>query len=503
MAGDEIYLMDPEEDIAELLQDPKILKVFHNAKFDIQFLKNETLNIWDTYLAERILTAGRVSLGDLSLEKVAKKYTGIDLDKTLQTSFVPGQKLTEEQIEYAVMDVKVLKPIFQAQKKKVLSEGLKDTAILEFEVAAITAGIELNGMAVDLEKLEVLKVTIGSKLAVLEEELKKLAGNDEINFRSPVQVREVLADLGHQVDSTAEKVLKKIDHQFAAKLLEHRKLAKLLSSFVNKLPSHVHDKTGRIHPEFHQLGTVTGRYTCSKPNLQQIPKEQEWRDLFVAPLGRKLITADYNQIELRIVAELSKDPAFLEAYQNGEDLHQITADEVGISRDAAKAINFGLCYGMGPAGLAEKLGISRSEAGQYINRYFGAYAQVKQALDQLGFEAVRTGYSVTPLGRKRYYPPVAGYDFSGHKSLERKGRNTPIQSTCGDILKQALRNLKIYPELKIINLIHDEIVFEVAEEEANLEATQRIKGAMVRAGERFLKEVPVVVDVAIDDVWRK
>jgi DNA polymerase I-like protein with 3'-5' exonuclease and polymerase domains len=365
---------------------------------------------------------------------------------------------------------------------------------------------------VNLDKLGILKSTLTSRIAYLEEELQKqikdlpLSNQKElfdngINFRSPAQVKTVLQALGFKVESTGIKALKKIDHPFAKTLLKHRKASKLLSSFVEALPKHVNQKTGRIHPEFHQLGTDTGRYTCSRPNVQQIPKEQEWRDLFVAAPGHKIITADYSQIELRILAEFSQDATFLEAYRTGKDLHEETANQIGISRDAAKAINFGLCYGMSSTGLAERLGISSKEAQEFISTYFRAYPRVKSTLDQLGLKAVSSGYAETPLGRKRYFKPADC--FGAQKSLERKGRNTPIQATCGDILKTAVRNLMKYPDLEIVNLVHDEIVVEVSEELASMEMVEKIREAMVRAGEEFLYSVPVEVDIVVDDVWRK
>jgi DNA polymerase-1 len=512
MAGDQVFFLDPDQDLRPLLEDEKILKVFHNAKFDLQFLRSDCKNIFDTYLTERLLTAGITPLRELGLQNLAKKYLDIELDKSLRTSFSPGQELTPEQVQYAALDVKVLEPIFRAQKKKLKGQGLVKTALLEFSIIAATAKIELNGTLVDLDKLEVLKTTLTSRIAYLEEELrnqvKDLELSDQkelfdngINFRSPDQVKRVLQALGFEVESTGIKALKKIDHPFAKTLVKHRKASKLLSSFVEALPPHINQHTGRIHPEFHQLGTDTGRYTCSKPNLQQIPKEQEWRDLFVAAPGHKIITADYSQIELRILAEFSQDETFLEAYRTEKDLHQETANQIGISRDAAKAINFGICYGMSSAGLAERLNISSNEAQSFISAYFRAYPRVKATLDQLGLEAVSSGYSETPLGRKRYFKPVDS--FGAQKSLERKGRNTPIQATCGDILKSAVRNLMKYPDIKIINLVHDEIVFEVEEDKAELDLIETIREAMTKAGKEFLKTVPVEVDITVDNVWRK
>jgi len=295
-----------------------------------------------------------------------------------------------------------------------------------------------------------------------------------INYRSPAQVREILKTFGFQVESTSLDSLKKIDHPFAKALIEHRRVSKLISSFAEKLPKHINPITGRIHPEFLQHGTDTGRFTCQNPNLQQIPQNQEWRDLFVAVDGYKIITADYSQIELRILAEYSKDDKFLDAYKAGQDLHARTASEmfhISIDqvtkdqRNIAKTINFGLCYGMSAAGLSERLSITTDQAEEFINAYFRAYPQVKKTLQKLGIKAVTDCYSKTLLGRRRYYKKA--YSFSSQKSIERKGRNTPIQGTCGDILKKAIfylmENLKNL-DARIINLVHDEIIVECREE---------------------------------------
>jgi DNA polymerase-1 len=362
------------------------------------------------------------------------------------------------------------------------------------------------------------KIQVEKKLYKLTKDInfdnqkKSTGGISPINFNSPVQVKKILSKFGFKVKSTAIDYLKKIDHPFAKTLIEYRKLSKLTSSFIQKLPNHINPVTNRIHPNFHQLGTDTGRFTCQNPNLQQIPKEQHWRDLFKAPQGYKIITADYNQIELRILAEYSQDETFINSYKNGEDLHKKTASEMlnididkinNEHRNIAKTINFGLCYGMTAAGLSNSLDIDTEKAQQLINRYFRAYPQVKKTLQKLGVQALAKGYSETLLGRKRYYKKHNNY--SSQKSLERKGRNTPIQSTCGDILKKALYYL--YNDLqgldgKIINLVHDEIVVEVKKEQADT-VKKIVETAMVRAGEDFIHSVPIEVGIVVDDVWRK
>ena len=336
--------------------------------------------------------------------------------------------------------------------------------------------------------------------------------NNSINFNHRSRSKQFFINWVTRSKALQHEILQKINHPFAQTLVKHRKNSKLISSFINKLPNHINSVTGRIHPEFYQLGAKAGRFTCQNPNLQQIPKVQAWRDLFKAPKGYKILTADYSQIELRIMAEYSQDPAFLEAYRTGKDLHSktaadmfnVTIDQVTKEqRNIAKTINFGLCYGMTSKGLSESLNIDSDRAEHFINQYFRTYPQVKVTLQQLGMKAISTGYATTLLGRKRYFK--AASSFGTQKSLERKGRNTPIQGTCADILKKAIdylqHSLTAY-DAKIINLVHDEIVIEVRNDQAE-EVKEIVEKDMVRAGRDFIKSIPIEVDIIVDNVWRK
>ena len=515
--------------IETLLEDKDILKVFHNAVFDLKFLQWHLFqnirfrNIFDTYLAEKVLTAG--TKASCSLKAVAERYLGTEIDKTEQTGFQLGQDLSEGQIKYAVNDVEVLSGIFEKQKLELFKAALIQIAKLEFSIIPAVVEIELQGILLDTEKLEKLKVELTKVRTALHKNLSEMAekhrepangalfeSTKEINFNSPKQVKAILSKMGHEVESTGTGTLEKLDSEFAQKMVKFRKTSKLLSSFVEPLPKHINPKTGRIHPEFPQMGTDTGRFTCKNPNIQQIPGEQEWRDLFRARPGYKILTADYSQIELRIMAEFSQDKVFLEAYRKGVDLHTKTASDVfqvpieGVSKDqrsAAKAINFGLCYGMTQKGLSSRLNISEGKAQEFIKAYYKAYPVVKNTLDRLGVKAAKKGHSITVLGRKRYFPKPGS--FGQEKAIERQGRNTPIQSTCGDILKKAV--FYIQDEIWnmpawIINLVHDEIVIEFREDGEEI-MRALVEETMVRAGKDFLKSVPVEVDITIDNVWRK
>ena len=541
-AGEKTFLIDAgkigasEENgfhfsgLETLLEDKNILKIFHNAVFDLKFLKRHLFpeirfrNIFDTYLAEKVLTAG--TKASCSLQAVAKRHLGTEMDKGQQTTFKVGQDLTEDQIIYAVNDVEVLSGIFEKQKMELFKAALIPTAKLEFSIIPAVVEIELQGILLNTEKLEVLKDALTKERNKLHETLIRLCSGipeeggqgdlfgrkKEINFNSPAQVKKILFKMGHKVESTGIDTLEKLDSDFARSMVKFRKTSKLLSSFVEPLPKHINQNTGRIHPEFPQMGTDTGRFTCKNPNIQQIPGKQEWRDLFRARPGYKILTADYSQIELRIMAEFSQDKVFLEAYRKGVDLHTKTASDVfqvpieEVSKDqrsAAKAINFGLCYGMTQKGLSSRLNITEGKAQEFIKAYYKAYPVVKNTLDRLGVKAAKKGHSITVLGRKRYFPKPGS--FGQEKAIERQGRNTPIQSTCGDILKKAV--FYIQDEIWnmpawIINLVHDEIVIEFREDGEEIMGAL-VEETMVRAGKDFLKSVPVEVDITVDNVWRK
>jgi DNA polymerase-1 len=521
--------------IRAIMEDAGILKVGHNLKFDLKFLAIHLFgesfgpkNLFDTYLAEQLLTAGVSEKGDNRLDVVVLKYTGEALPKDQQLSFKPGALLTQDQLKYALNDVEALVPVFNKQIVSLQEQGLIPTAKLEFGIIPAIMRIELAGMFMDERELAKLNSRLEGEKATSEKALNEMVtaampqakqagifsepSGGSVNFSSPKQVKELFKTIGISLESTDTATVGRINHPIARELVNYRKLNKRITSFAAKLPGHVSPWTNRIHPDFHQLGAATGRFTCSNPNLQQLPRGQEWRSLFIAGSGNKIITADYSQIELRILAEFSQDAVFLEAFRSGLDLHRQTASQVFNTafesvtkeqRNAAKAINFGLVYGMTATGLALRLNIPEQEAEGFIIRYFRAYPSIKDCLQTMGMSAVNKGYSITPLGRKRFYKPIDG--FSGQKSRERQGRNTPIQATCGDILKTAI--LYIYPALpeygaNIMNLVHDELVIEVREDHA--EALQGlVKDRMTQAGCQFIKSVPVEVDITVNSMWKK
>lgn len=521
--------------LTKVLSNEKILKIAQNAKFDYGMLKAiagiEIVNIFDTMLAERILTTG-VSREN-SLRAISRKYLGVELIKETRKTFIGNHArgFSKKQLDYAAADVLVLFPIYKAQKKALKDEGLDGIAELEFDLVPVVAEMELKGFLIDMKKWREVIADYRKKAnhvaQKIQEELRPysthtqtdLFGNhaDVVNLNSPSQILKAFRRVGLDLPSTGESVLSQYNHPLTELLLEYRGYEKIITAFGENLLSKINKKTGRIHPDYMQIGADTGRFACSNPNLQQIPTGSLFRGCFITPSGYKLVIADYSQIELRIMAELSKDPVFVKAFKEDQDLHTLTASQMfGIPIDKvdkdkrfqAKSINFGLMYGRGARSLAVQLGISEREAKALLQKYFKQYHGVMEWLDKVAKEAVRLGRSTTLGGRKRYYqrinPGDPGYERQvGH--IERQGKNTPIQGTSADMIKKAM--VYVYKRFREkgldatpIHTVHDEIVVEAKEDQA--EETAKILGKeMKRAGETFLKIVPVKVGVVISDIW--
>ena len=520
--------------LKSLLEDPKRLKLVQNGKFDYEMLKvnaDITLNnIFDTMLAERILTTGFKR--ENSLEAIALKHLDIQLEKSVRYTFGKTSTLTKKQLEYSALDVLVLFPIFKIQFRNLQKEKLVRIAQLEFRCLPVVAEMELKGSYINVKKwrknLRELREKRDVASARIQEELRPLYettqvdlfGNqvDVVNLNSPVQILEAFRKVGIDLPSTGVAVLSRTDHPLAKMLLEYRSHEKLLSAFGENLLSKINPKTGRIHPDYMQIGADTGRFSCSNPNLQQIPADSAFRDCFVPPEGYKFVVSDYSQIELRIMAEMSEDPAFMKAYKEGKDLHTLTASQMfnipeekvrhDKERFQAKSINFGLMYGRGANSLATQLGVSPDEAKTLLNKYFKSYGGVKRWLDKTAKKAVRNGYSQTLGGRKRWFTSPDPSDPSYQRQLghvERQGKNTPIQGTSADMVKYAL--VYIYDKIKEgkyeawpIHTVHDEVVVEVREDQAE-EVRDLVEEQMIRAARVLLKKVPVKVDAKVGKVW--
>src|SRR4030042_3704160 len=536
---DKTYVIDcTKVDISplkNLLEGERPLKIAQNSKFDYELLRvkaNIKLgNLFDTMLAERILTCG-VSR-EISLKTLAAKYLNMQIDKTIRDTFSdlsnPALRgnFSKGQLDYAARDVQVLLEIFSKQYKQLKDDELIETAKLEFAVVPVVSEMELYGSLIDKEKwsehIKELKIKRDQINKEIQDQIRHLSpysqvdlfGNvsDTVNLDSPIQLLEIFKKLGENLENTAESTLQKSTHDLAKKLLEYRGYEKMITAFGQTILDKINPITGRLHPDFIQIGADTGRFACNNPNLQQIPADSGFRSCFVAKKGYKLITADYSQIELRIMAEVSEDPAFLEAFSKDIDLHSLTASQMfripleKVDKDKrfqAKSINFGLMYGRGPVSLSSQLGLSVDEARGLLDVYFSSYKKVKRWLDNVGRQAMRSGEVRTLGGRRRLFPPPERNHPEYERlapAIDRQGKNTPIQGTSADITKHALAY--IYREFSrrqldayLVHTVHDEIVAE-AREDIVQEVAKLIEDQMIAAGEKLLKKVPVKVEVFI------
>jgi DNA polymerase-1 len=336
-----------------------------------------------------------------------------------------------------------------------------------------------------------------------------------INLDSPAQVIETLENMGIKVEGTRSWQLQPLVKEFpvVAMLLEYRSVQKLLTSYGLPFLDHINPATGRVHADFRQLGAMGGRMSCSEPNLQQVPNTPEYRGCFRAPAGRKLVIADYSQIELRILADWSQDTALVKALVSGEDLHCVTASQMlGVPLDevskeqraAAKQLNYGIMYGLGAVGLATRLDCSIEEGEELLRKYFAAYSGVAEFLREASDRAVRDREIRTRSGR------LISFDFDANDrsqvaGIQRLGKNAPIQGSSADITKRAMALLhdSLKPlDCRIVNCVHDEIVVEASERDAE-EARGVMEREMMTAARGFIRSVPVVVDTKISDAWLK
>ena len=398
---------------------------------------------------------------------------------------------------------------------------------IDLPLAPVIAEMERAGIRVEPKELGKMSQTMEKEIRHLEKEIWKLAGS-EFNINSPTQLAEILFDkLNLQPNarrgkakarSTAADILEELaaQHPLPAKIIEYREIAKLKSTYVDALPKLIHPGTGRLHTSFSQTGTATGRLSSSDPNLQNIPIRSELgreiRAAFVAEKGKILLSADYSQIELRIMAHFSDDPVLVKAFRNGEDIHARTAEEVfGVGplaqtaehRRAAKAINFGIIYGLSPFGLAQQLGIEQKEAAKFINAYFTRYRGVKEYLDNILAETRKTARAMTLFGRIRPIPEINSTQMQLRNFAERTALNSPLQGTAADLIKLAMINIdrrlgEEKFEAKMILQVHDELLFEApAKERAKLEkmVQEEMEGVHKLA-------VPIVVEIGAGPNWR-
>jgi DNA polymerase I len=516
------------EPLRRLLEARIPVKIAHNAKFDAKWIKHhlgiELGGVFDTYLASQLASAGDPDHRH-SLAETVLRYLNQEVDKTEQISDWAGE-LSRAQLEYAAKDAAILLPLQERLSDKLRQEELQRVADIEFESILPIVAMELAGVNLDQTLWRAHLEQIGRKQEHLADDLQdmlsagaiqtSLFGRTEINLDSQQQVLEALQRIGVPIgESTRHEVLEKLAplHPSVEKLIEYRGVQKQLTSFGENILEYISPTTGRIHADFRQIGAPTGRFSCSHPNLQQVPHDTEYRRCFSAPAGRKLIIADYSQIELRILADFSNDGRLIEAFKSGADFHRETAAQVfGIrpeevtpaQRSFAKRLNFGVVYGIGASRFADLTKIGESEAEQMLRRYFNNYRGLDTWLRNTANEVLQNRVARTGSGRMmrfRFDPD----NPSAVGSARRVGKNMPIQGTSADILKRAMRLL--YDDLKqssaqLVNVIHDEVVVESGEQEAN-ETARIVEKAMTAAGEEFVSKVPIKVEIKIADDWGK
>jgi DNA polymerase I-like protein with 3'-5' exonuclease and polymerase domains len=514
--------------LLEIIAAEQPVKIAHNAKFDSKFLLKHLGvrmgGVFDTYLASLLIAAGDENLRH-GLEPVVNRHLNQQLNKDAQLSNWGGE-LSLNQLEYAARDAQVLLPLREKFLAALDESDLLLTAELEFAAVPAITAMELAGVFLDVDRWRALLDRMTVQRDSVADELRQVLGAgaaqmnlfgepEPINLDSPTQVKEALARIGITVEDTREWTLSKLaeEHTVVAKMLEYRGLSKNLSSFGENILGYINPATGRLHADFRQLGTPTGRITTSSPSLQQIPHTADYRSCFRAPSESKLIVADYSQIEMRILADFSKDEALLRAFDSGEDLHRTTASQMfGVAladisprqRESAKGLNYGLVYGMGAEGLAGRIGSTIKEAEGLIDRYFNAYSGVAHWLHEAGERAVSERSARTASGRlwKFSLDPT---DRAEQAALRRVGKNAPIQGTSSDIFKRSMRLLDDSLRglnARIVNSIHDELVVEcdavIAEEIKEI-----VRHEMIAGAKEFLPRVPVEVEAVISDAWLK
>ena len=531
--GDGDLAHNPDlEPLRRLLEAPRPIKIAHNSKFDAKFIKHKIGasigGLFDTLLASQLVGAGDIEERH-GLETVASRYLNEAVDKSERLSNW-NFELSEAQLEYAARDAAVLLPLREKLIERLRTESLVKCAQLEFECVMTVVDIELAGFYMHKDRwLEQLAI-VEKKRAELAEKLQEVLAEessqgslfggpqrDDINLDSHQQVNQALTRLGVPVpDSTRNWKLQPLAAQYPVveTLLEYRTVQKALTSYGQNMIELINPVTRRLHADFRQIGAPTGRFACTNPNIQQVPHAVEYRRCFSGhPESRKLVIADYSQIELRILAEFSGDRGFMQAFNSGADLHRVTASQVfNVSldqvskeqRDFAKRLNFGVVYGIGAQRFGLMTGLPVPEAENVLRRYFGTYRELDTYLREAANRAVQDRQARTGSGRLVRFR----YDENDRQQIsmtQRNGKNTPIQGTSADILKRALRLLR--DELrdtnaKIVNIIHDEIVVETDADEAQ-ETAAKLERVMCAAGEEYLKTVPVKVETEIADEWVK
>ena len=517
-----------------LLEDPLVAKVGQNLKYDKHILANHGITLQgiahDTMLESYVLdsTAGRHDMDSLAMREL-----GVQTVHFEDIAGKGAKQLTFNQIEladaskYAAEDADITLRLHQAMSPRLARVAGLQAVYSDIEVPLIPVlqRIERNGTLIDRQMLADHSYRLGQRMQALTEEAYKLAGR-EFNLSSTKQLGEILFEelqlpiikkTPKGAPSTAEEVLVELaeDYELPRVLMEFRGLSKLKSTYTDKLGEMVDPGTGRLHTSYHQAVAATGRLSSSDPNLQNIPIRTEEgrkvRQAFIAAPGYKILAADYSQIELRIMAHLSEDEGLLRAFANGEDIHKAAAAEVygvpledvsGDMRRSAKAVNFGLIYGMSAFGLAKQLHIGRQEAQAFIDRYFATYPGVKRYMDNTRSEAAERGYVETLRGRRLNLPEINSSNGMRRQAAERTAINAPMQGTAADIIKLAMLKVDAWlqsadVDARMIMQVHDELVFEVAESQVDV-----VRENIIRLmSEAETLRVPLLVEAGVGINW--
>ncbi|MDH1130019.1 DNA polymerase I, partial [Stenotrophomonas maltophilia] len=517
-----------------VLQDPAKKKLGQHGKYDLHVLRRHGVQVQgyhdDTMLESFVLnsTATRHDMDSLALRYLGYstiKFEDVAGKGAKQIPF--SQVGIDEASRYAAEDADITLRLHHALQPQLLAEPALDSVYrgIEMPLVPVLASIEANGVRVDTDELRRQSQDLSSRMLAAQQKATELAGRS-FNLDSPKQLQAVLFDelklpavvkTPKGQPSTNEEALEAIadQHELPRVILEYRGLAKLRSTYTDKLPEMVNPDTGRVHTSYHQSGAATGRLSSSDPNLQNIPIRTEdgrrIRRAFVAPEGFQLLAADYSQIELRIMAHLSEDPGLVRAFEQGADVHRATAAEVfgrtleevtPNERRAAKAINFGLMYGMSAFGLARNLGIDRGQAQDYVALYFSRYPGVRDFMERMRQQARDQGYVETLFGRRLYLNDIHARNQGLRAGAERAAINAPMQGTAADIIKRAMVDVDQWlrdsgAPARMILQVHDELVFETESsfvEDLRLQVVERMsQAAKLR--------VPLVVDTGVGNNW--
>lgn len=572
-SGNTAYVINcTKTDIKPLIEqiiNKNILVIGHNIKFDINVIRRFTglkiLNVYDSMIAESLMYRG-INDTFYSLESLVEKYIGVKLDKSSISNFIDldisnGFEVTEEMVNYAVNDIKYLHEIREKQidiiKNIVKQESILD---LEMKLIPVIADMEYNGIYFDVSLFKEIEETIHRKLEESKKELiniiishiknnykqetideifstlkitgkikiKPKPGSDEffeylsnsINLNSHQQIKAILYYIDCPVKNTDKRELKNYDHPVVKSLLNYREYSQLKDSFTISLLDKINPFTNRIHTRFNQLGTRTGRFSSSNPNLQQIPAEDYFRKAFKPEKGYKFVCADFSQQELRIMASVTEEPKLIQAYKDNLDIHTFTASLVlnkdyneitSKERQIGKSLNFAIIYGSTEYGISFNFNIDIKEARKILKRFWEAYDVAYKFVERVSSLIMRHGYSKTPLGRKRYFniPKIYSDEFDFiqlSSSTKRAGFNHIIQGCGADIIKLSL--IRVFydnpfgEDLKLVLTVHDEIVCEVKEEIAE-QAKEFIVKCMKEEEQRFLNGIEAEVTAEITDYWSK